>query len=187
MKRSVLIAGTAALAAGLGFGAAAAYADPSPRPGSGSPSMSTDRPPAIGVPGVPGHALLGGPPPLDQMLYGEAVGKDENGAVKTRDWQNGVVTAVAGSSATVRSTDGTTWTWTLTGDTKVRKSDKAGAASDVKTGDKVAISGLRSGTTRTAEAVIDPPPDFTKIRERLRKHLPRLHGELRRVQPSPPA
>jgi hypothetical protein len=185
MKRIVVIAGTAALAAGVGFGAAAAYADPSPSPSASGGTTGADRPPALAAPGVPGHHLGG--PHFGQMLHGEAVTKDEGGAVKTHDWQNGVVTAVSGSSVTVRSSDGTTWTWTLTGDTKVRENDKDGSAADVKTGDKVAISGLRTGGTRTAATVLDPPPDRTKMRERMREHLPHLREHLKRDLPSPPA
>jgi hypothetical protein len=194
MKRIVVIAGTAALAAGVGVGAAAAYADPSPSPSpSSSESASPGRPPGIavpGMPGMPGHVRVGGPPAFGQMLHGEAVTKDDSGAVKTHDWQTGVVTAVSGSSVTVRSDDGTAWTWTLNGDTRVRENGKQGAAADVKAGDKVAISGLRSGDTRTAAAVLDPPPDLTKMRDRmrdLRKQLPHLRQDLKGDLPSPPA
>ena len=184
MKRIVVIAGTVTLAAGVGVGAAAAYADPSP-----SPSQSPSQGHGAGVPGGPAPALPGGLPAIDQMLHGEAVAKDDQGAIRTHDWQNGQVTAVSGSSMTVRSADGATWTWTLNGDTKVRKAGKDGTASDIATGDKVVVSGQRTGDTRTAAMVADPPPDFAKLRERMRdlhKVMPRLHGDLRRELPSPP-
>jgi hypothetical protein len=193
MKRIVVIAGTVAVAGTVGLGAAVAYADSSPTQSPKPTPTPTERVPLrlpIG-PRLPGQL-----PAIDQMLHGEAVGKDANGAIKTYDWQNGQVTAVSGSSVTVRSSDGTTWTWTLNGDTKVRKNDKEdGSASDLATRDKVAIAGTRAGNTRTASMVADPPPDFSKVRQRLqnlRKELPRLRqdfpGErLRPGLPSPPA
>jgi hypothetical protein len=195
MKRIVVIAGTVAVAGTVGLGAAVAYADSSPTQSPKPTPTPTERVPLrlpIG-PRLPGQL-----PAIDQMLHGEAVGKDANGAIKTYDWQNGQVTAVSGSSVTVRSSDGTTWTWTLNGDTKVRKNDKEdGSASDLATGDKVVISGTRAGDTRTTSMVVDPAPDFSKVRQRLenlrkdlprlRKDLPGLPGDRRPGLPSPPA
>jgi hypothetical protein len=200
MKRIVVIVGTAALAAGVGFGAAAAAAaDPSPGPsianrsatdGPTTDGPTTGRPPAPGAPGPHLRGFAGGLPAPGQMLHGEAVTKDANGVLKTLDWQNGEVTAVSGSSVTVRSGDGTTWTWTLNGDTKVVKEGKDASASDIATGDKVAVAGQRAGDTRTASVVAGPPPDLSKLRQRMddmRKGLPHLRKELGRDLPSPPA
>ncbi|HEX6469117.1 MAG TPA: DUF5666 domain-containing protein, partial [Streptosporangiaceae bacterium] len=141
------------------------------------------------VPFMPLPGLL--PGPLNEVLYGETVAKADDGSIKAFDWQNGQVTGVSGSSVTVRSSDGTTWTWTLTGDTLVRKNKKDGSASDIAAGDKVAIAGARSGGTRTAARVMDPAPDLSKLRQRLpdlRDRLPRLHeGPRPGLQLRPPA
>jgi hypothetical protein len=169
MKRVITVAAAALIAGGAGAGVTSAFAStPSPAPAVGQPAD---------------------PPVLAEGLYGETVVKDDDGAIKTFVWQSGQVTAASGSSVTVRSENGTTWTWTLNGDTAVRKNDKDAKPSDIATGDKVRISGERSGNTRTASRVADPPPDFKKIRERmrdLRKDLPRFGDGLPGL-PKPPA
>lgn len=165
MKRVVLIAGAAAIVSGTVATAATAYAASSP---SASPSVPVPHP----------RFDLGQP---SQMLYGESVGNDDKGTIETHDYQNGQVTAVSGTSMTVRSSDGTSWTWTLGSGTTVRTKDETASASDIKTGDKVIVSGLRSGSTRNASLVADPPPDFGKLRERLKnlpKDFPRPPGDL---------
>jgi hypothetical protein len=127
---------------------------------------------------------------IGQALYGETVTKDDNGAIKTHDWQNGQVTSVSGASVTVRSADGTSWTWTTNGDTEVRKDGKTAQVSAIKAGDKVIVSGLRNDGTRTAARVADPAPDFAKLRERLRdlgRDLPKLRHDLQQDLPRPRA
>jgi hypothetical protein len=161
MKRIAMLAGALVIAGGTGAAVAVSAYASSPPPPSGH-----------------GRPFAGPGAPPGEMLYGESVGKDDKGAIERHDFQNGQVTAVSGGSVTVRSSDGTSWTWTLNGSTKVVKD--SGSASEVKTGDKVMVSGLRDGGTRTASLVVDPPPDFGKLRERLTdlpRHLPgRLPG-----------
>lgn len=97
---------------------------------------------------------------------------------RIRTGQTGKVTAVSSGSLTVRSADGTTWTWARTARTHV-----TGHA--VRVGDTVMVGGVRTGSTRTAERIRNPAPDFAAIRERLR-HLPKdLPG--RPEPPGPPA
>ena len=155
----------------LGLGVATAYAASS----TNEPTVESPEPAMAGPFGPAALPAFDGPPEPGQLLYGESARKTDDGAIQFHDWQAGEVTAASDSSVTVRSADGTTWTWTLTKDTRIRTTDgKNGTASDIKVGDKIMISGLRDGDTRTARAVADPPPDFSKIRKRLpdiRKHL----------------
>ena len=153
MKRLLIVAGTTGM---LVAGASAAYAY------TGGDS---------GTPTPPAPAAPSGPPALGQLLYGEAATTDG-----LRDWQHGTVSSVASTALTVRSSDGTSWTWTVDGSTKVGaimpfgiENKGATSISGIKAGDSVMVAGTRSGNTRTATRVVDPPPDFSKIRQRLEK------------------
>ena len=92
------------------------------------------------------------------------------------------MTAASATSLTVKSDDATTWTWTLNADTKVRGANlKVEPASSIKVGDTVVVAGQRSGDTRTARAVVDPPPNLKNLRpdlKQLRKDLQRLRLDL---------
>jgi hypothetical protein len=86
-------------------------------------------------------------------LHGEIVVTREGGGTETVLFQRGEVTAVSPSAITVRSTDGVTTTFTVTGDTKVNwgRDD----INSVANGEQVVVSGPRSGDSQTAERVID--------------------------------
>jgi len=161
MKRLLIIAGTTVVLAGGSTAAAYAYAG-----SSGSLSRTPSAPSAPPVPAV------------GRLLHGEAATTDG-----LRDWQSGTVSSVSATALTVRSSDGTTWTWTLNGSTTVGAlipfgGDGGGvtSVSAIKAGDSVMVAGSRSGSTRTADRIIDPPPDFDKIRQR----LDRLGSDLKR-------
>lgn len=114
-----------------------------------------------------------------QFLHGERVVTDQDGKIITVDGQRGAVTAASATSLTVKSDDGTIWTWTITKETKVRGADlKTEPATSIKVGDTVAVGGQRTGDTRTARAVIDPPPAAKDLRgdlRKLRRDLRMLH------------
>ena len=65
----------------------------------------------------------------------------DRGAVQI-DLQRGVVTAVNGSSVTVKSNDGYTRTYTLTPNTHVRKDKQKSQDSAVQVGDRIGIAAL---------------------------------------------
>lgn len=65
----------------------------------------------------------------------------------------GEVTAVSGSTLTLKRRNGETQTVTLTGSTQYKVGNAAGAKSDVKVGSKVTIQGSVSGSTFTALTV----------------------------------
>jgi hypothetical protein len=174
MKRIIAVAGAALIAGGVGAGFTSAFASEGPAGATLTATADPGAPPAL----RPGRAAL------SEGLYGEMVSRDDSGAITTHNWQNGEVTAVSASSLTVRSANGRSWTWRLTGDTEVRKDGETGKVSDIATGDKVRVFGQRDGATRTATGVIDPPRDLAKIRERLkdlpRDQFPRFRGDLPR-------
>ncbi|CAM5268214.1 DUF5666 domain-containing protein [Streptomyces aurantiogriseus] len=89
-------------------------------------------------------------------VHGEATVKDrDTGEWVVRSWQRGTVEETDGDRVTVRSEDGTSWTWTVTKDTKVfADGDSTSGADALKKGDTVYVAGSRSGDTRTAERVL---------------------------------
>lgn len=175
MKRGLIIASASAIAGGVIAFSVASYAssgstsDASSGSTSGAPLASSD--------GIYAAALSTSAPAAPgggrQLLHGERVVKDKDGKIITVDIQRGTVSAVSASSMSVRSSDGTTWTWTLNGTTKVRGANlKKEPTSSIKVGDTVAVAGQRTGDTRIARAVADPPPTLGKLRRELR-HLRR--------------
>ncbi|MDH2427072.1 hypothetical protein [Sphaerisporangium sp. TRM90804] len=89
-------------------------------------------------------------------VHGEATVKAREGEFATWAWQRGDVTAVSGGSVTVKSADGVSWTWTVNGDTRLRKNGEKAAASAVAAGDDVFVLGKPSGDARTAASVVVP-------------------------------
>ncbi|GII42481.1 DUF5666 domain-containing protein [Planotetraspora phitsanulokensis] len=88
-------------------------------------------------------------------VHGEATVKKKDGFV-VRVWQRGDVTGAAAGTVTVKSADGTSWTWKVDGDTRVRKDGKKAEASALAAGDTVFVAGTRTGDTRTSIAVVAP-------------------------------
>src|SRR5215468_184350 len=164
MKRTLAIAGAAAIAGGVIAFSVASYATSS-NTTAGSRSSSDDVYAAAVSTATPGKASG-----HRELLHGERVVKDKDGTIITVDVQRGTVTAVSESSMTVRSSDGTTWTWTLNSDTRVRGADlKKEAVSSIKVGNTVGVAGQRIADTRTARAIGDPPPNLSNLRQDLRQ------------------
>lgn len=66
----------------------------------------------------------------------------------------GTVTAISGSSVTVKGTDGKTQTVALTGETKYMKGTAAVRLTDVKVGDHIVVHAAMKGTQLTAAEVM---------------------------------
>ena len=164
MKRTLAAAAAAAVAGGIVAFSLGAYAS------SDDPSSTAGPSTTAGAPKAPAERTL---------LHGERVVRDKDGKIITVDAQRGSVTAVSASSLTVKSDDATTWTWTLSSDTRVRGADlKPSSSSSIKVGDTVVVMGPRTGNTRTARLVADPPPNHTKLRNDLRE----LRRDLRNLR-----
>lgn len=118
-------------------------------------------------------------PEVRAVRHAERTVETDHGT-EIRDGQTGKVTAVTPGSLTVRSADGTTWKWTRDENTRV-------TGDAVKVGDTVLVGGVRTGTTRTAERIRNPAPDFGAIRERLRNRMRNLPKDLPKGRPDVPA
>ncbi|MFD0732435.1 hypothetical protein [Planotetraspora mira] len=88
-------------------------------------------------------------------VHGEATVKKKDGFV-VRTWQRGDVTGAVAGSVTVKSADGTSWTWKVGDGTRVRKDGKKVDAAELTTGDTVFVAGTRAGDTRTSVVVVAP-------------------------------
>jgi hypothetical protein len=89
-------------------------------------------------------------------VHGEATVRTKKGFVQI-SWQRGVLTGKSGSNLTVRSLDGTVWTWKTDGKTRVHKGGKKVALSNLATNDYVVLAGtLGSGNSHSAKAVVVP-------------------------------
>lgn len=91
--------------------------------------------------------------PLGQGVHGETTVRTRDGGFRVVTFQRGEITDVSGTALTVKSADGTAWTWTANGDTRVRRNHKDAALKDLAKGDDVRVAGERSGGTRTARLV----------------------------------
>jgi hypothetical protein len=100
------------------------------------------------------HALRG--------VHGEATVTRKNGKVIQGEWQRGQVTGISGTALTVKSKDGTTWTWTVSGSTPVKRNGKKIAESALKTGDKVLVVGMKNGSANNAKRVLSPVKSAAK-------------------------
>jgi ABC-type transport system substrate-binding protein len=88
-------------------------------------------------------------------LHAEAVVQTDEGT-KTVVAQRGTVTAVNGTSITVKSTDGFTLTWTISDKTTVIVKRVKGQIGDVSVGTQVGVAGAKDGNATNARLVVVP-------------------------------
>jgi len=91
-----------------------------------------------------------------RALHAEGAFQTKDG-VKTVVFARGKVTAVAGSSVTITSSDGVATTFALGADTKFGTKRRQQAKGDVKVGVQAAAAGVRSGGGVTARRVVVLP------------------------------
>ena len=140
----IIIAGLSSAALAGGIGAGLAYADPSPTPSasltaSASPTAKPD-PKERKRDHRRGLAA--------RALHGEVTlaGKKHRVVV----FQRGPVAQLSDKTLTVKSKDGFSATYVLTGDTKVRKQKADIPIGDLKVGDRVRVVATKDGSTLTA-------------------------------------
>ncbi len=159
MQRKIafpLVGGVAgALLAIAAVAGVATAVDSSPAPQPSSPSAQAPQPDhgRLGKRHLGQHGFrgFGG-----QVQHGELVVKTRDGKTETVLVQTGTVTALSGSAMTVKSEDGFTQSWTLTGDTKMGKrcvQDCQPGTDLLKVGDQVRVAGPKSGDRATAQRV----------------------------------
>jgi len=173
-SRRIAIGVAVAVVAMLGgavvaFAATNATASPStpaagstPKPSTSAPRQcpnSAHRCPEFGRPfhrfAVPPGAMfgLGFPAGAFGAVHGQVVLNKPGGGYQTLDIQRGKVTAVSPSSISVRSADGFTASYAITGSTDV-DAQRDGIGS-VKVGNQVAVLATVSGSKATATIVSD--------------------------------
>jgi hypothetical protein len=131
-----------------------AAATPSPSPPSRCQLKLPPRgfsPPGrvFAVPAPPGPVGFG----AFDAIHGQFVTPKPGGGYQTIDTQRGTVTAVSTNSLTVKSSDGYTKTYQVTGSTNV-DAQRAGIGS-VKTGQTVSVSATVKGSSATATQIVD--------------------------------
>lgn len=143
----------AATVAVLAAGGTVAYAATSGNSGNDAVPAAGGSASATPSPGDrPGRGMwfgLGG-----EAVHGEATVKDrDTDKWVVQVWQRGTVEKVDGDQVTVKSDDGTSWTWTVGSDTTVyRDGAKGSGADDLKKGETAYLVGTRSDDdTRTAK------------------------------------
>jgi hypothetical protein len=148
----------------LALGGSVAYAATSGGSGSDAvPAAGSPAPSGTSSPGAPGFRHGGGMwfgfGVGGKAVHGEATVKDgSTGKWVVRIWQRGTVTKVDGDQVTVKSDDGTSWTWTVGSGATAQNS------AALKKGDTASLIGTRSGSgARTADRA------FTGTRDRDRK------------------
>jgi hypothetical protein len=98
--------------------------------------------------------LLGG-------MYGQYTFETKQGP-STLAFERGTITSVTGSDVVVRATDGTTWTWTLTGTSVVREDGTRVPTSTLGQGQLVFTGGPVTGATRDARLIVIRQQQKTK-------------------------
>lgn len=143
-RSRAVIAGTTV--AVLALGGTVAYAATAADSGTARSAPAASASPSPG-----GSAQRGGPWFWlgGEGVHGESTVKDrDTGKWVVRTWQRGEVTKTDGDQVTVKSDDGTSWTWTVGTDTSVLP-DRA----TLKQGASVFVAGTRDGDRRTADRV----------------------------------
>jgi hypothetical protein len=87
-------------------------------------------------------------------VHGEFTVRKPGGGFREIAFERGTVVSANGGNVVVHAPDGTTWTWTLTSDTVVRKDRAKSSASSLAAGDLVFAAGTVSGSVRDALLVI---------------------------------
>lgn len=114
-------------------------------------------------PGKQHGPRFGGPGlmPRGQVLHGESVVQKPGGGTEIIDVQRGKITAVdtAKKTITVTSSDNVAFTYVVDANTRLvdfsLTTPRKATFTDLKVGDTVGVTAVRSGDTRTARSVVD--------------------------------
>jgi hypothetical protein len=162
MWKKIAITGTVA-AAILGTGAVALAATGSTTSTAPAPSTSASTPASPKAKGDhPGAKLA-----LRRLEHGEWVTQTKTGEL-THEAIGGLVTAVSPTSISVTAADKTAGSFVVNSDTKVHvrtpgtTTGTTGSITSVKVGDRVVVSGTKSGSTVTAAQIVDAGTPKTK-------------------------
>ena len=143
LRAWIVASGVAAGATLGGIGVAAAQTGTTTAPDSGTTESAAG---PMRVPGGHKGPGMGG-------IHGEFVTAKNGGGYQTVATQVGEVTAVSGSSITVKSEDGYSKAYAINDNTMVSAGNDGTA--DVKTGDEVRVTAIKDGDTYRAVQVMD--------------------------------
>jgi len=163
-----VVAGTAGGFVVSQLGVATA-SSPSPSPAPGGPALRHGFGPAGGPMGLLGG--LGG----GKLLHGEATVEKPGGGTNVVRFQNGTISAVDGSTMTVKSSDGFSATYTVDKTTRITLNGADGTLSKLTKNDQVRVLAMQSGSTNVAKMVMDGVPAFG-LQPGMRGQLPGMHG-----------
>jgi hypothetical protein len=110
-----------------------------------------------------GHGLGGARFP-GRALHGEATVQTDNGT-KTYAFANGTVSALSGTSITIKSSDNVSTTFAINGDTRYGFRNFSQPQAELKTGQTAWVIGTKSGDTNTATRIVtfqNPPQQGTR-------------------------
>jgi hypothetical protein len=151
--RSCTVAGAAAVALLGGAGVAVAASGPAAPANAAAVNVFQAPSPSGSHSGGPMHGFGFGPGGGISIAHGQIVLAKPGGGYRTIDIQSGTVAAVSTSSITLKSADGFSQSYAITGSTNV-DAQRDGIAS-VKVGDRAFVIASVSGRTATAARVID--------------------------------
>jgi hypothetical protein len=148
---------------------------------SPSPSVGPALRPGFG-PGIGAMGLLGGLAGGGKLLHGEATVAKPGGGTNVLRFQNGTITAINGSSMTVKSTDGFSATYTVDKTSRITLNGADGTLSTLTKNDKVRVLAMQNGSSNIAKMVLDGVPAFGLLPgmrggglDRAFRHRERLH------------
>jgi hypothetical protein len=134
----------------LGFDTTGApiVTDPAPAPSTdaAAPAPKASKAPRAGLKGIRRYLRK-------NTLHGEFVVRTKDGT-KTVDVQRGTVTAIDARTATVKSTDGFTLTWTFGNPIDVLDHRTTVQPSAVKVGTEIGVAGTKDGSTTSARLIV---------------------------------
>jgi len=146
----IIVAGASTIALAGGIGAGLEYADPSDPTPTPTPT-ATATATASGHPSEKSHLREHARKRrglLATALHGEVTlaGKEHRVVV----FQRGPAEKASATSLTVKSADGYTATYVLSGDTKVRKNHRDATPADLEAGDRIFVVATEDGSTNRA-------------------------------------
>jgi hypothetical protein len=156
MWKKIAISGAVA-AAILGTGAAAlAETGSTSSTPTATPSSSSSGSSAGGTSATKGKGKAKAALALRKIEHGEWTTRDKSGTDVVHDAVGGTVTAVSGTSITVKAADGFSETFAVGSSTKVHvKGTTPATISNVKVNDRAVVAGTKAGSTVTATQVLD--------------------------------
>src|SRR3954452_18458892 len=130
----------------------AGAASPTPRPAPGERH-------GFGMPPGHGHGRMGALGMFGgRVLHGEATVQKPGGGTTVVHFQDGVISAINGTTVTVKSSDGFTSTFTVNGTTRITLNGSDGTLSKLAKTDKVRVMGVVNGSSTVAKMVLDGVP-----------------------------